>query len=451
MKQETKQKLFFVAGAVFGLALLGASVGIIAAQTTWSPPPGPFPAANVYAPLDTGPEPQEKSGGLILATDPTQFRALFFPESRILTSGSGSLNNLILNAGGEVLLSAEGSFKISAPSGVVLPKLSADPATTAAGSIYYNTTSNSVKLRNSSGWTEIGSGGESHWSMVSGTLTYGGGDVKIASVTQGTQTGFWNTGSIGANGKNTFAFIPKAQAVETGKALACDTSRFYKECPQGTGAFYGGGFKDGSTPTNGSEGTDEFAECPDWSGLQGELNILGSNASCNYYTEEPDGGGRILQHTGYPSYRRMIYEYETRNVGSPTDTATLSVGNISVSGTVDVAKLKMAGLEYAPKSISKSGLGIGIHDMGVKGIVTSFKVNTGGSPGEATTFKILSSTELFKFIASDTGGWIGDWYTFFDRNGDVSVGMDNIKLYIPPWPGKKQYIDNITINYIPVQ
>jgi len=111
----------------------------------------------------------------------------------------------------------------------------------------------------------------------------------------------------------------------------------------------------------------------------------------------------------------------------------------------------MAGLEYAPKSISKSGLGIGIHDMGVKGIVTSFKVNTGGSPGEATTFKILSSTELFKFIASDTGGWIGDWYTFFDRNGDVSVGMDNIKLYIPPWPGKKQYIDNITINYIPVQ
>jgi hypothetical protein len=442
MKQELKNKLIFVAGSVFGLMILGALIQVVGAQQyQWAPPTDSFPNANTGIPIDTGSSNQSKEGRISF---PSEYRDTVLVGNNSWIGNVDNTSRIIFGVG-----SSKDIVKIYG-AGLSLPVGSTGASSETEGLLRYNVGGKKVQFNDGTAWKDVGTGsggGDSYWSMQSGTLTYGGGNVKITNVTQGTQTGFWNTGTIGANHKNTFALVRTAQADVIGEVLACDTNRFYKQCPQGTGAFYGGGLKDGSAPTAGMTGIDEFADCPSWNGLSGELYVFGTNAECRYYHEE------LLQHTGFPTYRSMNYVYETRNVGSPTDTATLSVGNISVGGTITSAKVKVADLEYGEsKTVSRSNLGIGIHDLGVKGIVTSFTVNTGGGPNEATSFKILDSTEMSSDLGGGAGGFMsGDWYTFFSRNNDVTVGISNIKIFIPPWPGQKQFIDSISIKYIPVQ
>lgn len=437
MKQDAKNKLIFVAGSIFGLVVLGALVQVVGAQYQWAPPNETFPNANTAPPIDISATGQKKTGNISIEVGTGQSAITVSNNAYVGTPNS----RIIFGAGtGDIIRIYGGGLALPIGTGTGGEE----------GLVRYNNSSGVKKVQFNDGtnWKDVGTGsGSSYWTPSSGGIAYTGGNVTITKTTQGTQTGFWATGEIGHAGKeNNISLLPRAHAEEVGspKALACDTNDFYRQCPD----FFSGGYKDGSAVNEGSIGYDRFAECPVWNNLQGDLNT--SSGKCNYYTSDFESTP-VLQHTGNPTYRKAMYNYETRNVGNPSDTAMLTVGNISVGGTSNIKKAKISEFDFSDiKSVTKGGLNVGFHDMGVKGLVVSFTVNTGGSPDQATSFKIFDSMDMPIFMGGGAGGSKTGGYTFFDRNGDVAVGLNNIHIVIPPDPGGKQFIDSITIKYIPL-
>jgi len=246
MKKELKNKLIFISGVVFALALLFVSVQLIrAAQTnTWSAPTQPFPQANVYTPIDIGPGEQTKDGSLILkgdnklgATIQIQANQSFAVENSpdagyfmpSLSSGLGA----VINSSKSLLINTKG---------LVLPRTGtgAPIDSPLEGTIYYNTTKKGVKLYDGSNWVDIGSGGggESVWTKVESGAFF---DGNAALGTMADQGGYEPTGKVftvdsktlNSLYKNSFSFLNKAEAAidyEGNRLLECDKSDVQEEC-----------------------------------------------------------------------------------------------------------------------------------------------------------------------------------------------------------------------------
>ncbi len=179
MKNELKNKLIFVSGAVFGLALLISSVGIIsAANVSWTAPTQPFPTATVNPPLDSSSDTQKKAGqilfteisgsGKLVSIGSGQSAPISFAGSTktgtvlLFTKNqsfgvSGSTNKFILSdSSGNTALTSDGLFKISA-SGLVLPTaLAKSPI---PGTVYFDSESKKIKLNTdgtANGWISVG-------------------------------------------------------------------------------------------------------------------------------------------------------------------------------------------------------------------------------------------------------------------------------------------------------
>ena len=158
MKKELKNKLIVSGVAVFGIAVLFASVGIIYAQT-WTPPKSGFPnAAGIYAPLDTGPGGQVKAGNLSVSSlGITYGNSIFSSESGgginvfypLTTVGANQYQTQISNPSGALYVNTKG---------MVLPNYDSSMVNSTAGMITFSPSEKKVKLFDGSGWADVGTG-----------------------------------------------------------------------------------------------------------------------------------------------------------------------------------------------------------------------------------------------------------------------------------------------------
>lgn len=253
MKKELKNKLIFISGVVFALALLFVSVQMI--QAGWTAPTAPFPGGTVYPPIDSGPDP--KQGELIIRSGGLSLEGKVFENSGSIVSGTGKVLEIPkdrwINAENNifVLKNTEGNIVFSSPSGgqflvntngIVLPsKDSTQEASIIkkSGTVYYNTTKKGVKLYDGSNWVDIGSGGgDSVWTKVESGAFFDGNATLGTMADQG---GYEPTGKVFTVDSKTlnsldqkeFAFINKVSAApdyENNRLLECDKSDVQEEC-----------------------------------------------------------------------------------------------------------------------------------------------------------------------------------------------------------------------------
>lgn len=205
---------------------------------------------------------------------------VFYPLVAITRNGLQDQTR-IYNAAGALYVDTQG---------LVLPYLSSAP-TGYPGMIYYNTGSNTVKLYNGSGWTDIGTGtgngsGSTYWKAAGSGIQYTG---DAATITNGTGAGYQSAGSQ--------TTIPSG-AVK----LPCDTT-----VGQDCGSFY---------PSSN----------------------LGSNTAYDMYQVSNNNKASLLAVGTYSTYYQ-IYNY---TAGSP-NTASLNAGTVNVVGAVSAGSLTVGG------------------------------------------------------------------------------------------------------------
>ena len=95
------------------------------------------------------------------------------------TGGGGALTNNSVNSthildatitGTDIANNTIGynNLTFASTNGITMPSLASDPGTPSAGQMYFNTTSNSIKVYNGSTWTDLSSGGGTNNTMKSG-------------------------------------------------------------------------------------------------------------------------------------------------------------------------------------------------------------------------------------------------------------------------------------------
>lgn len=259
MKKELKNKLIFISGVAFALALLFVSVQMI--QAGWTAPTVPFPGGEIYPPIDTSSSTQTKAGGLILGTGVVPGSVLRIQKGQGLAVDAVDGGSFYPSQGtvGAVLNSSNGFYVNT--SGLVLPRIprvaTDAPYADVEGMIYYDTVEKSVKLFNGK-WVDIGSGGgESYWKAITGGIAYTGGDIFAGL--DGKQWVYVSTGNEyecfvqgPTNDRKLILGLPinKAFAKEEcsqydNAKMSCDNSASSIEC---TESFYiAGGSSDKST------------------------------------------------------------------------------------------------------------------------------------------------------------------------------------------------------------
>ena len=337
--KNTKNRIILVAEIVFVAALLWGSAQIIRAQN-WQAPSQAFPGANVMAPLDVSSNPQTKTGTLTLknaypyisslgtgyknaiggiAFNSTSLTPVFYPFTNI----AGIDNQTqIQNGFGALYVNTKG---------LVLPNVGTSGLNGTKGMITYDPSSDTVKLYNGK-WVDIGTGtgtgtgGTEYWKANGSTgILYQGDNVTIDN-SLSFQSGFYylKTVSLG-DIKNSFAFINQASA-GTGpsgiKKMNCDTTDTDLECTEN---FYS---------QQGDQGEIRYDQylvitCPpDDTFKYYKLN----GEKCDLYSQDGTYQSSISA-TKTTYYKEFIYE--TRQVSSGTNSATLFVGSIDV-GSINI-------------------------------------------------------------------------------------------------------------------
>jgi len=179
MKKELKNKLIFISGVVFALALLFVSVQLIrAAQTnTWSAPTKPFPQADVYPPLTTSPDisvstPEIREGSLKLqgmvegnkvgwggVLQMTDEKAVGGATGRWIGMSDGYFMPKTSASDPRTKIYSLNPFQITAK-GFILPQsIPSGMIADYAGMVYYNATDKKAQIYNGTAWTDLGGGG----------------------------------------------------------------------------------------------------------------------------------------------------------------------------------------------------------------------------------------------------------------------------------------------------
>jgi len=352
--KNTKNRIILVAEIVFVAALLWGSAQIIKAQN-WQAPSQAFPSANVEAPLDVSPNPQIKTGSLTLQrTTPyavslgigykNAIGGIAFNSTSTSTSTSTSLipvfypftsiagidnQTQILNGSGALYVNTKG---------LVLPdNMGTSGLNGTKGMIIYDLSSDTVKLYNGK-WVDIGTGtgtgtgGTEYWKANGSTgIHYQGDNVTIDNSLPSYQSGFYylKTVSLG-DIKNSFAFINQASASNPpagtiGKMGNCDTTVIGLEC---TKDFYSQQEEPGEQD---QIRYDQYLviTCPE---DPSQAYYVLDGEECNLYSNNGTYQSSISA-TKTTYYKEFIYE--TRQVSSGTNSATLFVGSIDV-GSINI-------------------------------------------------------------------------------------------------------------------
>ena len=352
MIKELKNKLIFISGVVFALALLFISVQII--QAGWTAPTAPFPGGTIYPPIDTSSSTQTKAGVLILGTDVAPGSVLRVQVGQGLAVNAADGGSFYPSQGsvGAVLNSQKGFYVNTA--GFVLPRIPrtgvSAPYADEEGMIYYDTTKKGVKLFNGTNWVDIGSGGgDSFWTQTADGIQYGGGNVTIAPFT----SGWFATGFQAAVNKDEKAFSFLAKIVNAANApipasqrMSCDKSDTALDCPN---SYYAKVASDGIV-NNGDKKYDVWEKteyiCP-----AGYFPY--NNRCCDGWSDETTPIGCInVQPTTKVMTKEFMFETKTGSVQK----GTLSVDNLStakVSFTGNAAPQGSGGNVYLSKSFDK--------------------------------------------------------------------------------------------------
>lgn len=441
---EKNNKVIWLAGALFAVALIIGSAGAI--HAAWQAPNQDFPNQNVGVPLDTSSNPQTKNGQLTLQTAT--------PYSPILTVGyQNAISGLALNAtlptkifypmtfiGGvdnqTQIQNGLGALYVSTQ-GLVLPNVGTSGLNATAGMITYDPSSNTVKLYNGSSWTDIGTGtGGGFWQANgSNGIIYSGGNVTISNGTTATSAGWYAQGYDIA--------IPNGAS-----KMPCDTTPS-EDC---TNSYYS------YSGTAGSSAYDTAgSSCPN-GGNNGGKQLQ--------YLNDPDkdlGMGAGLVPSVHAATQNCYKIFTYQSAQASTNTAALNVATVNASqditangrakvGSLLIGKLGLSDIQTL-HATAINGRTTPCKDFGVKGIVVSFTANGGGSGGQATQFWIDDSLARDGGHKDSHGGFQdGDYYTIFNDSNNVSYGGGTIKVCFAqdPFNTKAQFLDAIDINYIPL-
>ena len=148
-------KYIWAVGALFAIALIVGSAGIISAA--WQAPSQAFPNQNIAPPIDTGPSFQTKSQGIGFDPSFVGPALTFQKEQAINTTGApftfipatGFSNNTVMQSSGAFYMNTRG---------VVLPREETSGLNATKGMITYSPSQDKVKVYTNSGWVDIGTG-----------------------------------------------------------------------------------------------------------------------------------------------------------------------------------------------------------------------------------------------------------------------------------------------------
>lgn len=400
MKKELKNKLIFISGVVFALALLFVSVQWIRAATTnsWSAPKLPFPQANVYPPIDTGPDVPSVSNpkGLAIREGKIELGGMVWNEktkTSVFQSGvalflqkNSSIGNIFgsfypEDGSGNATIFSSKALNLST-AGLLLPR---DPivlldGTTAIktpekqeGMIYYDTTKKGVKLYDGTSWKDIGSGGggDSFWKPTAGGIAYSGSGVTINSL----NSGWWyeETKTVSMKGGNSISLVNTAQAKFERKfpPMSCDRDETKPECTEN---YYSGT----GDEREGSYASDRFEEysysCPAKSSFGSVYKLYEQDRKCcdafNENTNQPSGC--ISATRNIAAVKEKIYKFYTKEAALPAQLTV--VGDVKANtaniGTVNVADINLSNPQYSKTTgeiymvVEKEPISIGEFDQG---------------------------------------------------------------------------------------
>ena len=313
-------KLIWAVGALFAIALIVGSAGIISAQQAWQAPGQAFPDQDVAPPIDTGSSFQTKAQGIGFDNSFTNLPALGLQQSQFIQAGgtTGQLFKLtpLDITGNSILQNLGGALNMNVK-GLILPNFGISTLNATKGMITYDPSSNTVKLYNGTAWTDIGTGtgGDTFW-KANGTsgIIYNGNSVTIS-----------NIASIKANGWY-FTRTQETSAPSGASKMACDTSASNLEC---SNDYYS------TTGNNGDVAYDQYpATCP--------VNDA-SDPSKNL-----SKGNRLISTANAKTcYNYKIFTYSKTTPG--LNTASLNVGNLDAEHDVTLGGTLEAGLVQATR------------------------------------------------------------------------------------------------------
>src|SRR3989338_1829680 len=333
MKKELKNKLIVSGVAVFGIAVLFASVGIIYAQT-WTPPKSGFPnAAGIYAPLDTGPGGQVKAGNLSVSSlGITYGNSIFSSESGgginvfypLTTVGANQYQTQISNPSGALYVNTKG---------MVLPNYDSSMVNSTAGMITFSPSEKKVKLFDGSGWADVGTGiveDTSGWfyGARNGDVAINGNVAINGDLAFGSVSGYLGRWSKGLSVIKTEVWRNNSQVKnieneQKNNRMSCDKNVLTADCTDG---YYPS--VDGYV---GQVRYDIWYECTNPSNPYA-YSLDGTSVFCAYSNTSYTG-----DKTGLVLNARKFY-YETIPAVGKT---TIYAGNIEASGDIKMTSGKL--------------------------------------------------------------------------------------------------------------
>ncbi len=349
MKKELKNKLIFISGVVFALALLFVSVQMI--QAGWTAPTAPFPGGTVYPPIDTSPD--KMNGGVVsyaLREGSIELQGKKIDESTgAVVNGNGSVlrvpadrwigaeGNYFVpktNFGSNMNFFSAGSFNVNA-FGLVLPNKETNLLSPQSGMVTYVPSLKKAQLYDGSNWVDIGSGsgsGDSFWTQTADGIQYGGGNVTIAPFT----SGWFATGVQAAVNKNekAFSFLAKIvnaanNPIPSSQRMSCDKSDTALDCPN---SYYAKLASDGNV-SDGDKKYDIWKKteyiCPATNPFGNTYFNYDQNKCCDAWSGEENTSQPLGCITVAPTTKTMTKEFMFETKPAGIQKGTLSVDNIN--------------------------------------------------------------------------------------------------------------------------
>ena len=332
-------KLIWAVGALFAIALIVGSAGIISAQQAWQAPGQAFPDQDVAPPIDTGSSFQTKAQGIGFDNSFTNLPALGLQQSQFIQAGgtTGQLFKLtpLDITGNSILQNLGGALNMNVK-GLILPNFGISTLNATKGMITYDPTSNTVKLYNGTAWTDVGTGtgGDTFWKANgSNGIIYNGNSVTVANASLGSPAGWYFL--------NYYLNNPPSGSTK----FSCDQDPDTFDCNLPN---Y---FSSNGTP--GDKGYDLGSSCPS----TGDGNTGGDLLP---YSSDPSGTLGMkdgLVPTAHAATQKCYKVYEYKAAVPNSNTATLNIGNVNVGDNLNVKTVNASGNVYVGGEVytKKSG------------------------------------------------------------------------------------------------